>query len=315
MSPDPSVRFENDKESANPLVSVILPVFDRAKVFSRSIESVCGQTYQEWELIICDDASHDHTAGIAQGFTERDRRIRLLRHEENRGAAVARNTAMESARGKYIAFLDSDDEWLPDKLARQVEIMERASDRVGICFTGARYLINDCRSTNVIPKREWETDTLEQFVDGTIAYTTSSILFRRACLEAVGWMTPTLRRGQDDDWLVRFFLHYGLVTMPDVLVVMHLCTLHKPTYFHTVCKVDYMIASYYDTIKCRCRKKYAALFKGKLLMEVASKAFMEHRWWAGLRHVAMAQRSCPLQRKVVYSRLVRAFLHGLWHWE
>lgn len=315
MSSDLLPRFDSRSESTNPLVSIIIPVFDRVGVLPRAVESVLRQTWRDWELVICDDASRDDTAEIARTFAERDRRIHLLRQEENLGAAVARNTAMESAKGKYVAFLDSDDEWMPEKLARQVQVMEGLPDGVGICFTGARYLINDCRWTDVIPKREWETDTLEQFVDGTIAYTTSSILFRRICLETVGGMTPALRRGQDDDWLVRFFMHYGLVTMPEALVVMHLCTLHKRTYSHTVAKADYMIASYYDTIERRCGRRCAALFKGKLLMEVATRAFMEHRWGAGLRYVAMAQRGCPLQRRPVYLRLFRSFLHGLWHWE
>lgn len=297
-----------------PLVSVVMPAYDRAAVLQRAVESVCNQTYKNWELIICDDASRDNTAEVAEGLRGQDRRIQLLRHSRNLGAAEARNTSMRSAKGKYIAFLDSDDEWLPDKLARQVDVMEGLPDRVGICCTGAKYLINGIRCTKVIPEKAWEENTLEKLIDGTMVYATSSILFRRACLESTGMMTPALRRGQDDDWLVRFCLQFGLKTIQDILVRMHLCTLQKRICSHTIVKADYMVSTYYHTIERTHGRRCAALFKGKLLMEVAGAAFREHRYGCAMRYLVRAVRCSPLQRKGVYIRLLRSLLHGLWHW-
>ena len=102
----------------SPVVSVIIPTYNRAHLIGRAIRSVLDQTYQDWELIVVDDASTDDIPGIVKGFT--DGRVKYIRHDENKGAAAARNTGIQAARGAYIAFLDSDDEWLPEKLERQV---------------------------------------------------------------------------------------------------------------------------------------------------------------------------------------------------
>lgn len=105
------------------MVSVITPLHNSAAYISETIESVLAQTYQAWELIIVDDVSTDQSVQIVEAFVERDARIKLIKLEENSGAAVARNTAIKAASGRYIAFLDSDDLWLPDKLDKQLAFM------------------------------------------------------------------------------------------------------------------------------------------------------------------------------------------------
>ena len=106
------------------LVSIITPSYNCAKYISETIQSVINQTYQNWELLITDDCSTDGTVEIINKFCEKDKRIKLLRLNSNSGAAVARNNSIEYAKGKYIAFLDSDDLWLPDKLLHQLSFME-----------------------------------------------------------------------------------------------------------------------------------------------------------------------------------------------
>src|SRR4030043_1337098 len=105
---------------AAPTVSVIIPTYNRAHLVGRSIRSVLNQTYQDLEVIVVDDGSKDNTAEIVRGIT--DPRIVFLKHEKNRGVSAARNTGLKAARGKYIAFQDSDDEWLPQKLEKQLEL-------------------------------------------------------------------------------------------------------------------------------------------------------------------------------------------------
>ena len=104
------------------LVSVIMPSYNTEKYIAESIESVLKQTYHNWELIIIDDCSTDNTIEIIKSFN--DGRIRLLRNEKNSGAAVSRNYGLREARGKWIAFLDSDDTWKPEKLEVQIKYME-----------------------------------------------------------------------------------------------------------------------------------------------------------------------------------------------
>lgn len=107
----------------NDLVSVIMPSFNTGKYIKQSIESVMAQTYQNWELLIVDDCSNDNTDDIIASIS--DERVRYYKNEHNSGAAVSRNRALREAKGKWIAFLDSDDLWMPDKLEKQIAFMER----------------------------------------------------------------------------------------------------------------------------------------------------------------------------------------------
>lgn len=117
-----------------PTVSVILPTYNRAHLVGRAIQSVLDQMYQDFEIIVVDDGSGDNTEEIINGFT--DTRIRYVKHQKNKGGSAARNTGIKLAKGKYIAFQDSDDEWLPDKLEKQMKAFKKASDEVGVVYTG-----------------------------------------------------------------------------------------------------------------------------------------------------------------------------------
>lgn len=107
----------------NDMVSVIMPSYNTAKYIAQSIESVMMQTYKNWELIIVDDASTDETENVVAPYLA-DKRIRYLKNEVNSGVAVSRNYAIRQAKGKWIAFLDSDDLWLPTKLEKQLDFMK-----------------------------------------------------------------------------------------------------------------------------------------------------------------------------------------------
>ena len=108
----------------NDLVSIVMPSYKCGRFIEKSINSVQEQTYQNWELIIVDDGSEDGTIGIAQKFMENDKRISLFQNAVNSGAAVSRNVALKNAKGRWIAFLDSDDLWEPTKLEKQIKFME-----------------------------------------------------------------------------------------------------------------------------------------------------------------------------------------------
>lgn len=105
------------------LVSIIMPSYNTERFIRETVKSVLAQSYTDWELIIVDDCSTDHTDDVIQEFLSDDR-IHYIKNEVNSGAAVSRNRALKAARGRWIAFLDSDDLWLPDKLERQVRFME-----------------------------------------------------------------------------------------------------------------------------------------------------------------------------------------------
>jgi teichuronic acid biosynthesis glycosyltransferase TuaG len=107
----------------NNKVSIITPLFNSGRFISETIESVLNQTYQNWEMIIVDDKSSDNGVEIVKAYVQKDTRITLLENKFNSGAAISRNNGIEHAEGRFIAFLDSDDLWLPEKLEIQVEYM------------------------------------------------------------------------------------------------------------------------------------------------------------------------------------------------
>lgn len=120
------------------LVSVIMPAYNSAKYISDSVNSVIAQTYPDWELLIADDCSTDNTVEIINSFS--DPRIKLLKNKRNSGAAESRNYALREAKGKWIAFLDSDDIWAPDKLKKQLEFMK--SNGYAFTYTDYRICLN-----------------------------------------------------------------------------------------------------------------------------------------------------------------------------
>lgn len=119
------------------LVSIIMPSYNTAQYIEKTIESVMEQTYTNWELIIVDDCSSDNTEKIVKGI--KDERIKFFKNERNSGAAISRNRALQLARGRWIAFLDSDDIWVPEKLEKQIAFMEDNN----IAFSYTNYEIID----------------------------------------------------------------------------------------------------------------------------------------------------------------------------
>jgi teichuronic acid biosynthesis glycosyltransferase TuaG len=106
------------------LVSIITPTYNAEKFITETLKSVQNQTYQNWEMILVDDASTDKTVKIISGFAEKDSRIKLFKLEKNSGNGFARNIALEKAIGKYIAYLDADDLWFPNKLEKQIAFLK-----------------------------------------------------------------------------------------------------------------------------------------------------------------------------------------------
>lgn len=122
------------------MVSIITPSYNSEKYIAATINSVINQTYKDWELIIVDDASIDNTHNIVSVFCKKDHRIKIIKQQKNVGAGVSRNVGINAAKGSYIAFLDSDDIWKPNKLETQIACMN--SQNAAICFSSYE-LINE----------------------------------------------------------------------------------------------------------------------------------------------------------------------------
>lgn len=127
--------------AARALVSIVTPAFEAERFIAETIASVQTQSFGDWELLVVDDASRDRTADVVTALASADPRIRLLRQARNGGPARARNRALAEARGRYVAFLDSDDLWLPEKLERQLALMRQSG--CAVCFTAFRRMSAD----------------------------------------------------------------------------------------------------------------------------------------------------------------------------
>lgn len=125
--------MEKKNYKSNHLVSIITPAYNCADYIEECIESVINQTYQNWEMLIVNDRSTDNTQFIVESYAKKDRRIKLYNQQKNAGAAAARNKALELSQGRFVAFLDSDDAWKPNKLEKQLAFM--LENKYGFTFT------------------------------------------------------------------------------------------------------------------------------------------------------------------------------------
>ncbi|MBH0031570.1 MULTISPECIES: glycosyltransferase family 2 protein [unclassified Pseudoalteromonas] len=132
-----------------PLVSVIMPAYNAQNYIKQAIESVQSQTYKNWELLITDDRSIDNTQEIVEQYVAKDPRIKLFINESNSGAGVARNNSIANAKGRFIAFLDADDQWLAEKLTKQISFM--LDNGYAFTFTGYQKLQGSSLKGIVIP--------------------------------------------------------------------------------------------------------------------------------------------------------------------
>ena len=184
------------------LVSVITPVYNASATLQRTIDSVKAQTYREWELILVDDASSDDSVRLAQAAIDTDQRIRLITLNENRGAAVARNVALDAARGQYLAFLDADDAWDTTKLTKQLEFMRSRN----LAFTYTAYRTTKGRIIRVPDQVNYQ----RLITDNVIGCLT--VMIDRT--QTGDFQMPNVRRGQDHlTWLLLLrpgLLAYGL---------------------------------------------------------------------------------------------------------
>jgi glycosyltransferase involved in cell wall biosynthesis len=198
-----------------PLISIIIPTYNRASFLKEAIESVLAQTYENWELIIVDDGSTDNTSELVKKFT--DKRISYL-CQQNTGAPLARNKGIQKAKGDYIAFLDSDDIWLPQKIQKQLEVFKISRFNPGVVYTGIQYI--DYKGS---PKKRKKNSLYR----GNIFYhllrknltTTSAILAKKECFDECGLFDENLPCRQELDILIRISQYFAIDYVPEILTL------------------------------------------------------------------------------------------------
>jgi glycosyltransferase involved in cell wall biosynthesis len=182
------------------MISVIIPAYNRAKLLTRAIQSVLSQTYQDFEIIVVDDFSKDNTDELMQQY--HDTRIRYIKHSQNKGGNAARNTGIKQARGEFIAFLDSDDEWLPEKLEKQIALIKQSPEQVGLIFSSFK-IINLVKKTECVYSVNRDCLAPEKILIRNFIGTFSVVLVKKKLLEQVNGLDETLMSCQDWDLYVR----------------------------------------------------------------------------------------------------------------
>lgn len=195
-------------------VSVILPTYNRSESLKEACKSVLSQSYRDLELIVVDDASSEDIQAVIRALD--DTRVRYIRHQINGGAAAARNTGVAAADGKFIAFQDSDDLWLPGKLARQIAQFNTLPEDVGV-VTGSKIVYGRDASYNYGPGKatcapapagrlHLDEDQVRCFLLGN-RISLQNAVFRRGCFPGVDWFDPLAKANEDWEFAIRLVQH------------------------------------------------------------------------------------------------------------
>jgi glycosyltransferase involved in cell wall biosynthesis len=191
------------------LVSVVIATFNMGRYLPQAVQSVLSQTYTNVEILIIDDGSTDDTAQIIRRW-EQDERVRVYR-QSNGGQAQARNRGVALSKGRYVAFLDADDEWLSHKLSRQMPLF--ANPQVGVVYSEYECMDGEGRALPKPPTRMYRGRvTAALLIDNFVSFQTAVV--RRECLERHGAFDESVRMGDDYDLWLRLSAHYEFDFIP-----------------------------------------------------------------------------------------------------
>lgn len=201
-----------------PLVSIAISTWNRAHLVGRAVRSALAQTFEDIEVLIVDDGSTDATPDVLAGFD--DARVRRVRHERNHGISRTRNTAIRLARGQWMAFLDDDNEWMPDYLERQLAL---AASRPGAGVVYCRARLRDAQSRDETESegRLYHGRVFRHLVDGWYPLM-SATLIRMSALTAVGGLDERLRASEDHDLWLRLAQCTDFAGSRDVLLIRNM---------------------------------------------------------------------------------------------
>lgn len=191
-------------EDHNNLISIVLPTYNRGYVLEKAINSVINQTYDNWELIVVDDASVDNTKDVMGRFS--DSRIKYICESQNRGANYCRNLGVNNSKGNYIAFLDSDNYWEKNKLEVQLKEINAAEDDVAFVF--CKEIVCDGLKQYYVPIQDYSEEEISNLLFKENIIDTSTVLIKKACFVQVGGFDEKMPRIQDWELFFRIINVY-----------------------------------------------------------------------------------------------------------
>jgi len=279
-----------------PTISVVIPAYNRAVTIGRAINSVLAQSFQDLEIFVVDDGSTDRTCEVVQQIG--DPRMRIIRGTSNQGAAEARNKGMKAATGKYIAWLDSDDEWLPDKLQIQLDTFIHAAPDQKACFTGFERIDEKFGSVIYIPKCP---DRKQLFLGCNLTPTT--FLFERSVLDTIGFMDTSFIRYEDWDWMLRYCAEYRLLSVEQPLARIYY-SFEQPSKIVEI-SASRFVTKYSDDL--RRFGTYRNIVISRRWMEVARYFAYDHRLRKIIQYVVKGLSVYPFQPPETWIWLINAW--------
>jgi len=269
-----------ERNNSYPLVSVILPSYNHGKYISEAIDSVLNQDYDNFELLISDDASQDNTVEVIKSYS--DPRIKVNFLKKNQGATINTQTLIKQARGKYIALINSDDVWLPGKLKKQVEFLEN-NDDYGACFSWAKLIdenSEDIKVNDLVFNQQNRTQAewFRFFFTNGNCICHPSMLIRAEVYTTVGTYNLAMRQLPDFDMWVRLIKKYNIHIIQEVLVahrrfINYGENTSSPTISNSIRDINessFILSKFFDGVSDELfEKSFRCLFrkKGKLTKE------------------------------------------------
>ncbi|MCP6726787.1 MAG: glycosyltransferase family 2 protein [Patescibacteria group bacterium] len=202
-------------------VSIIIPTYNRAHVLPRAISSALTQTVQDFEIIVSDDGSTDNTKEIVKAYQSQDARIQYLYQEHSGGAALPKNAGIQQAKGEYIAVLDSDDEWMPEKLETQLKLFKDSiNPKLG--FVGCDAWFVDSTNTQIYYKIPEYSNVFSNILIRDYMGPGSCIMYKKKVFDDVGLFDTNLKSSQDREMRIRLAQTYDFAVVHEALVVYHI---------------------------------------------------------------------------------------------
>ncbi|HUX95606.1 MAG TPA: glycosyltransferase [Bacteroidales bacterium] len=240
--------------SENPLFSIITPTFKRPEFLARNIRSVINQTYNTFEHIIIDDANDSTTEKLIDSFG--DERIKLVKHEKSKGAAASYNSGLRKSCGKFVLFLDDDDEYMPFFLEKMHKCFISEDMELGFVWSGISKIEDTDDGEIALYSRVWPGDFSKK-ENGIIAATSIGngfgLCVRRECFGKIGFYDESLKIGEDTDLLFRLTMNFKFKTIPDVLVKIHQHKFNQLTgeenYLDKIRGMEIILERYRDFLK------------------------------------------------------------------
>lgn len=267
-------------------VDVIIPSYNRAKTIGRAIESVLNQTYPYVNVVVVDDGSSDNTEQIVKSYS--DPRVKFFRHPKNRGACAARNTGIDNSTGEFIAFLDSDDAWFPEKIEKQLAFLQENNGEITFCS----YLRVEKNITCLYPARHYTGDLHSQLLQGNFL-SNGVILAKRESFDQ--HFDEALPRMQDWDIMLRLSKTHNIIHQHEPLAYYYVQE-DSITMNHNKLKtaLDMLYNKYYDEFSAN-KEAYASICRQRAIAEIMTGGKDAVHWLSKSNHSSFRINTFGLQ--------------------